>query len=308
MSLLSVVIPIYNAEKVIEVSVNSVLKQTYNEIEIILVNDGSTDETANYCEAFQAKYQNVHYYHKDNGGVSSARNYGIKVAKGDFICFLDCDDTYDEYFAEYMMNEIKTSKSQLTYCGFNAVSSGEKAKFHTKFKNQNLLENYLLGITSIQTAGWLIDLDFLRNEGITFKEEVSWGEDVEFFSQMINKAKTKSYVDKYLVNYNIGHSDDQLSSFNIGQIDRDYESNKRLMEYFKDDKFVVGLIKEFRLQSSIVFKLVAALQNEVPHETVLSYYDKYLDFFNKNYWVYGLKSLKLNLMKLKLKFEITKIR
>lgn len=107
---LSIIIPVYNVEKYIRRCVQSVLKQNYHNYEIILVDDGSTDESGKICDTFQIKYPStVHVTHKKNGGLSSARNAGLKVASGKYIMFLDSDDWIEDgcldRFASLFSNE-----------------------------------------------------------------------------------------------------------------------------------------------------------------------------------------------------------
>lgn len=100
----SVIIPVYNVEKYLESSIESVLKQTYNNIQIVLVDDGATDKSPEICEQFAQKNNNIRVIHKKNGGLSDARNAGIKVATGKYILFLDSDDTLLDRAIEDMVN------------------------------------------------------------------------------------------------------------------------------------------------------------------------------------------------------------
>ena len=100
--LISVIIPVYNVEDYLHYAIESLVKQTYENFEIILVNDGSTDKSGELCDSYAQSYANVSVYHKENVGLSDARNYGIKKAKGDFITFLDPDDYLEEYSLELL--------------------------------------------------------------------------------------------------------------------------------------------------------------------------------------------------------------
>ena len=102
--LISVVIPIYNVEKYLHYAIESLNRQTYKNFEVILVNDGSTDGSGKLCDEYSEKYDNVRVYHKSNGGLSDARNFGVQKSSGDFITFLDPDDFLDEYALELMYN------------------------------------------------------------------------------------------------------------------------------------------------------------------------------------------------------------
>lgn len=100
--LISVIIPVYNVEDYLHYAIESLEKQTYKNFEIILVNDGSTDDSGKLCDEYSEKYSNVRVFHKENGGLSDARNFGVQKAKGEFITFLDPDDYLEAYSLELL--------------------------------------------------------------------------------------------------------------------------------------------------------------------------------------------------------------
>ena len=100
--LISVIIPVYNVEEYLHYAIESLEKQTYKNFEIILVNDGSTDNSGKLCDEYSEKYSNVRVFHKENGGLSDARNFGIQKAQGEFITFLDPDDYLEAYSLELL--------------------------------------------------------------------------------------------------------------------------------------------------------------------------------------------------------------
>lgn len=100
--LISVIIPVYNVEEYLHYAMDSLEKQTYKNFEIILVNDGSTDDSGKLCDEYSEEYSNVRVFHKENGGLSDARNFGVQQAKGEFITFLDPDDYLEVYSLELL--------------------------------------------------------------------------------------------------------------------------------------------------------------------------------------------------------------
>ena len=100
--LISVIIPVYNVEEYLYYAIESLEKQTYKNFEIILVNDGSTDNSGKLCDEYSEKHSNVRVFHKENGGLSDARNFGVQKAKGEFITFLDPDDYLEAYSLELL--------------------------------------------------------------------------------------------------------------------------------------------------------------------------------------------------------------
>lgn len=295
--LLSIIIPAYNAAETITRSLDSVLNQSYQNLEVIVVNDGSSDKTEEILKDYASRDKRIKYIYKDNGGVSSARNLGMLQATGDYISFLDCDDSYRIDFAKLVVNKIGKVQPDLIFCGFNKVIDNKVEAFNTKFSTSNILKNYLLGVTAVQTAGWIIRREFLIKREIFFLEGYSWGEDVEFFSKVLSKNPALSFIEDYLVNYYVGHSEDQLSNFSLKQIDLDYQSNQRLIAYFSENTEIQNVIIRFRMQSSIVFKLAQALEVGADTNMIKQYYEQYATQIQKNYWDYGIKSVKLNIKK-----------
>ena len=105
---ISIIVPVYKVEKYLEKCIQSILNQTYKEFELLLVDDGSPDRCPELCDFYAAQYDNVIALHKSNGGLSDARNYGLKYAKGNFITFVDSDDYISPDYLETLV-ALKTS-------------------------------------------------------------------------------------------------------------------------------------------------------------------------------------------------------
>ena len=114
--LISIVVPVYNVEKYIHKCMQSILCQSYNKIEVILVNDGSTDKSGEICDEYQKMDSRVKVIHKENGGLSDARNAGIKNANGKYIMFVDSDDYVSEKIVEYLYNMLKQYDAEIAIC------------------------------------------------------------------------------------------------------------------------------------------------------------------------------------------------
>ena len=118
--LVSVIIPVYNVEKYLKQCVDSVIGQTYRDLEIILVDDGSTDHSGDMCDKYAEKDYRVKVIHKENGGASSARNIGIAVVSGEYVYMPDSDDYIDTYCIEKLLNCAMENNADLVF--FNAYS------------------------------------------------------------------------------------------------------------------------------------------------------------------------------------------
>ena len=126
--LISVIIPIYGVEPYLRRAVDSVLRQTYRNLDIILVDDGSLDGCGKICDAYAAKEARVRVIHKENGGLSDARNAGLKIAGGDYIAFLDSDDYYAPRFIEILYEQICLQDADVAVCTYEVTEEMQAAQ------------------------------------------------------------------------------------------------------------------------------------------------------------------------------------
>lgn len=130
-SIISVIVPVYNVEKFLENSVKSITEQTYKNLEIILVDDGSKDNSGNMCEELAKNDSIIKVVHKENGGLSSARNAGLNVATGKYIMFIDSDDFYELNSCEVLYNEIERTQADFVTGNYIHVThDGKNGKIH----------------------------------------------------------------------------------------------------------------------------------------------------------------------------------
>lgn len=115
--LISIIVPIYNVQQYLEKCVNSLIKQSYKNIEIILVDDGSTDKSGEIADGLKKNDSRIRVFHKNNGGLSDARNFGIKQAKGKYIGFIDSDDYIENEMYEFLYNNLIENKADISICG-----------------------------------------------------------------------------------------------------------------------------------------------------------------------------------------------
>lgn len=116
--LISVIIPIYNSEPYLKRCIESVLKQTYKKLEIILVNDGSTDHCGGICDEYASKYEHIEVIHKENGGMADARNAGLEISRGKYVAIVDSDDWIDETYFEYLCNLLIEEDADIAICDY----------------------------------------------------------------------------------------------------------------------------------------------------------------------------------------------
>ena len=139
--LISVIIPVYNVEKYLHRCINSVLYQSYNNIEIIVVDDGSTDNSYLILESLCQRYGNIKIIHQSNQGVTSARLAGIRIAMGDWIGFIDGDDEIDCDMYERLINNASQHEADISHCGYLVINKHKKIRKFYGTGNSILLDN-----------------------------------------------------------------------------------------------------------------------------------------------------------------------
>lgn len=142
--MISVIVPVYNVEKYLERCVKSIAAQTYKDLEILLIDDGSTDKSEEMCDDFQQTDSRIKAFHKQNGGLSDARNYGIEHSAGEFISFVDSDDYIDEKMLETLHRLITENDADLAVCSAMDVFEGKEVTQVKEIKefNLNKVESY----------------------------------------------------------------------------------------------------------------------------------------------------------------------
>lgn len=203
--LVSVIIPVYNSEKYIVQAIESVINQTYKNLEIIVINDGSTDNSFEILQKYKTK---VRLYSQENKGASSARNIGLESAKGDYIQFLDADDMLDAGKIESQI--ILMDRGDLDVLSFGTwirfSSTLNDKKLCTQKINKDYLVPYKLlidmwnGKGMIQPGAWLASKQLLLKAGI-WNEQLSLNDDGEFFCRVILASKKVIYCEKAVVYY-----------------------------------------------------------------------------------------------------------
>ena len=153
--LVSVVVPVYNVERYLKQCLESIVKQTYKNLEIILVDDGSTDQSGKLCDKWRRKDERVKVYHKENGGLSDARNYGIERASGEYIMFVDSDDTLELNAVELLQNVIVRDNVRMSIAAYNLVLGKRLVNKGDGFKDKILSQKEALA-RLLQEKGYAV--------------------------------------------------------------------------------------------------------------------------------------------------------
>ena len=236
---ISIIVPVYNVENVLHYCIESILNQTYRDFELLLVDDGSTDGSGKICDDYAVKDTRIHVIHKENGGVSSARNYGIENANGEYICFIDSDDYVNaEYLESLIQTKNKYPGCDNIWCCFttvdsyggnskncNCINSEKKFVEFNRRQIMTLHENWL-------DAGPVCKLykkAIIDKYDIRFDESISLGEDLIFNFDYIDKTNGRIIVNNVsLYNY-VKTSDDSLSTKYYPDLFDIYKHNNNIM-------------------------------------------------------------------------------
>lgn len=246
-SLVSVIIPIYNAEKYIERCLDSIISQSYNNLEIILVNDGSTDNSYQKIKKFLSDPR-VTYIQKENSGPSETRNIGITASKGEFLCFVDADDYVSEDYVFTLMRFFEDSKSQLIVTSYIEYSSyapsgnrvNQIEKVGTYNKDQFI--PYLFKRTMGVLWGKLFRRDIIFDNSLQLKQDVRFQEDLLFIFAYLQHCHSIFCINEYTYNYNRLNENNLTASIEERHL-KDFEKVQSELENLTENISLRNLIK-----------------------------------------------------------------
>ena len=228
MKKVSVIIPVYNVENYLRKCLNSLVNQTLKDIEIIVVNDGTLDNSQEIIDEYVKKYpKKVVSIIQENGGQGAARNTGLLHAKGEYIGYVDSDDYVEENMYEELYKKAKEEDSDIVICGNNVVK--ENYEFLSK---EDVDKEFLLGKMAVWNK--IYKKNIIVDNKIQFRSKV-WYEDLDFTMKVYFSSKKISYVDKPLYNYLLREG----STMNNNNIKRNLElieAFDSLIDYCKDKK------------------------------------------------------------------------
>lgn len=206
----SIIVPIYNVEKYIERCIDSIINQTLKDIEIILVDDGSTDRSGEIADDYAKKDSRIIVIHKENEGQGAARNIGIDIAKGEYIGFIDSDDWIDINMYERMYYSVKESKSDIGVCSRkifdNNYKLGSIRSVEENFEyllNENTIINYIINHLfyphTVSSCNKLYAREVIKKNGIRFRSVDEVGSEDALFNYciLLNSGRIKTVSDVY---------------------------------------------------------------------------------------------------------------
>ncbi len=265
-TLISIIIPIYNAEKYIYQCISSILKQTWKHIEIILINDGSTDKSLEICQQLQQQDYRLIIINQENKGASIARLEGIKNSHGEYLIFVDSDDIVEDDYVELLYNALKKHHTMIATCNIIKHHEKEKVTVDRKHTSQVLKDTEL--------HNRFFHYDFWGFPGKLYKKEVfdniyfpkaTINEDYVVMAQLFHKYKEIAYIDISLYHYLI-HNNESLSNTRLSPKMLDEWTNKLWCYHFykenapKWEKHAEAQVAE------TCCKLIAAIGNNIEYK------------------------------------------
>lgn len=231
---ISIIIPVYNTEKYVEKSINSILNQSYKNIELIIINDGSTDNSEKIIKRIIRDNKNIKYKKIKNSGVAHARNEGLRIATGKYVGFVYSDDFVSEKMYETLYKTAIKEKSDIVTCAYSKCYIDRTVSIYPKDKSvfgKSVIEskNIFLNSNPYITSK-LFSMKLINKYSIEFEEDLRIFEDLLFCYKLYLRANKISYVDELFYNYNCSNTSSLTNSFSEKMFDV-FKALDRLKEY-----------------------------------------------------------------------------
>lgn len=254
----SIIVPVYNAENYISNTLDSILNQSLEEIEILVINDGSKDNSKKILDDYSNKYKKIEVFHQTNSGVSVSRNKGISIAKGEYIGFVDSDDIIDKDMYKIMYEKAQECNADIVICGFleEDLNKNILRKFDYKFANTVLQDNKINSTyknsldTNLEPLGcpaiWnkIFKTKLVKDNNLYINENITVGEDFCFNIKCFCKAKVIAGVDRNLYHYMSINPDSIMSKAN----------DKKFINFINGRNTILNTLDSHNLHSDNYFK------------------------------------------------------
>lgn len=251
--LVSIIVPVYNVEKYLEKCIESIINQSYKNIEIILVDDGSQDKSSKICDEYKLKDNRIITIHKKNGGVSTARNIGLKKAKGKYIQFIDSDDYIEKNMVEVLVKSLDNTEYDLAICGIRTFCkdkrlSEEKLDLEKKVYSfeqyLDILHKVKLGLICGSPVNKLYINSIIKSNSIKFMENISYAEDFMFNMEYL----------KYVNLINVENLNNSLYNYRKEERESLTSKKRNIQSWWKVQNIVYKSYKELFIEKKIYEK------------------------------------------------------
>ena len=273
---ISIIVPIYNAEKYLNKCIDSLVNQTKKELEFILVNDGSTDSSEDIIKSYKDK--RIKYFKNKNQGIGKTRNFGIDKATGKYLMFLDSDDYLDINACEKLYNKAIKEKSDLVVFDFYRVEETLKEVTINNFKSSSLKENpNLLLDINLGPCNKLIKRELIDKNNTRFNEELKY-EDTPFVTEIIKNANKISKLNEYL-HYYVIHSNSETTV----RDERVFDIIKIIdiiRNQYKNEKYMEDVVNKLTVRTFTNYTIQQRVQKDL--KVGMKFIDEAFSYMKKN--------------------------
>ena len=265
MTKVSIIIPVYNTEKYIDECITSVINQTYKDIEIILINDGSTDSSLSICKKYEKMDSRITIINRKHKGVSFARNEGLKKCTGKYVMFLDSDDYYNLDYVERMYNALTKNKCDMVITGFKLRY--KKSKSILQYSNHDLILNFNSIISDIVNTTYfnsmsktIIKKSIIDKNKIAFDTSLNYFEDYKFSFDSMKHSKKIMYLSNCLYNYRVNKAS-TTQSMNIDKALKWYNDGLYVINYINSSVPIDNINSLMFDKICFAFRILAKMDN-----------------------------------------------
>ena len=271
---ISIIIPMYNTESYIKKCLNSIVGQTYQNLEIIVVDDGSTDNGKQIVKELMLKDDRISLIESPNEGVSNARNKGILIAKGKYVLFIDSDDYVDSDYVEKLVGEAISENADLVICGYILESDSHKKAVIPKSISNYTKETWAYRMAA--TCSRLYNMDFWITNGFQFiQEDGARGEDIPIALSSVYRA-TKFCVIPYAGYHYVQRKDSAMNRNKSGKVfkfpyfafEKMYLANKEYVSNNSKEQFIIAVIKSLAMFEFVIYRKADKKEKDFFHSYI----------------------------------------
>lgn len=301
---ISIIVPVYKAERYLEECIESIINQTYKNIEVILIDDGSPDNSGKICDEFSKKDNRIIVIHSENKGVSIARNTGLKKATGEYITFIDSDDYVSNNYIEFLYNLLAENDAEISIIGNDERYNNTVIKINEKFKKALTAEETIGKIleekyfTSV-CWGKLYKKEVIMKNQIQFDSNLKIGEDFKIMMQILENCN-KVVIDTTQNLYHYRLNEDSVTQQEGREEDwiKEIELSKEIMKWIKNKypRMEIKAIQRYiRVNITFFTKIIKDNRSNIKDE---------ISKFNENIKGYKLKYLFCTFASIKYKIKL----
>lgn len=293
---ISIIIPIYNAELYLRQCIDSILSQSISDYEIILINDGSTDNSLSICKQYAEIHKNISILNEKNEGVSASRNKGLNVAKGEWIIFIDADDYLMPNALQTLYSCAHTTNSDIILANALKLKDGKESSPILQLNNENLSKK-LYPIKHFALWGYLFKRSLISENKLEFINGLAYSEDRIFIYQYIRLCKTISYINSPIYIYRINVSSACSSRDGIKKAKHQFWAASVLNTMAKNEltfSYRLELLKES--EKTINMGFYSFIETRMKFNKINELYKLYTFYFSRNLFRFSIYYLENKLL------------